>query len=813
MKIISVQMKNIKSHRDTELVFSGGINVLSGPNGAGKSTVFEAIGYALFGVDARDFVSNMDRFISIGSKRGEISVVFSTDAGEIWKASRSVGQSSRWLLLKGGDGGFEVEEHANACETEKRIAGLLGLDNGRSLPEQFKLVIGPFQNDFLGPFVIRQQTRRQETFDEILGIDAWRNIYKGTGDLLKAVRKKIEVVSAEITILQEHLLVLPQKQEELDAVSAAQKQKQEELQQKDAALKEREKVLADLDSREKGINSLKAELIRIEERIKDGTEKTADKQKEVDASRMALVLLDASRSGRDAYEAAGILLAELRAREQQRRAAEKEIGEIEKTALRLAQTIEHEQAEIARSQVQLLEEEAAIGSIRAGLEPEQALLDSVSSLPLLRSTLEALKSDAAKLDGRTAGLEEGREKLAEGCCPFFMEECRNLEGRAAHLLFAEKLEDLARARGDLDKRIDEAAGQAGAAEKAEKELHAIGIRIQELQKQLAGLEGRRVKNSERSEKLEIIKQRQAEAAGGVIEKKSLLQQFSTLDKEIEQGERQRTENQQARDLYLANQKDAGELEIRSRTLEKWCQRLEELRQELADRQNELARAVEDYQPENHRHLMEERDRLLAEVSAIRQHNEELERNCIRLSQEISRLLQIQEEVASKQAWLAGLLKKERLVKFLRNQVFKNVSEQLSERFREEISQRADRIYRTISQSDEELVWGEKYQILLRDMDGGIIRERSDDQLSGGQTMSAVVALRLAMLQSIGARIAFFDEPTSNLDATRRENLAEAFRAIDVGHGDVTEHWYDQLFLVSHDLSFTEITEQIIQLGE
>ena len=91
------------------------------------------------------------------------------------------------------------------------------------------------------------------------------------------------------------------------------------------------------------------------------------------------------------------------------------------------------------------------------------------------------------------------------------------------------------------------------------------------------------------------------------------------------------------------------------------------------------------------------------------------------------------------------------------------------------------------------------------------RERTDDQLSGGQIMSAVVALRLALLQTIGARIAFFDEPTSNLDADRRENLAHAFRAIDIGREEVTEHWYDQLFLISHDVAFTEVTDQIISL--
>src|SRR5512135_3841430 len=100
MQILSIQLKNIKSHRDTELSFSAGINVLSGVNGVGKSTIFEAIGYALFGVDARDFVGNIDRFITIGARKGEVAVTFATDAGETYRASRSVGAGSKWLLAR-----------------------------------------------------------------------------------------------------------------------------------------------------------------------------------------------------------------------------------------------------------------------------------------------------------------------------------------------------------------------------------------------------------------------------------------------------------------------------------------------------------------------------------------------------------------------------------------------------------------------------------------------------------------------------------------------------------------------------------------
>ena len=38
MRILSISLKNIKSHTDKQLDFVGGVNVLSGPNGAGKTT-------------------------------------------------------------------------------------------------------------------------------------------------------------------------------------------------------------------------------------------------------------------------------------------------------------------------------------------------------------------------------------------------------------------------------------------------------------------------------------------------------------------------------------------------------------------------------------------------------------------------------------------------------------------------------------------------------------------------------------------------------------------------------------------------------
>jgi len=813
MQILSIHLKNIKSHRDTELSFSAGINVLAGPNGVGKSTIFEAIGYALFGVDAKDFVSNVDRFLTIGAKRGEISVVFRADDGVTYRVSRTVGTGAKWLLAKELGDSIEVEDHARLEETETRVAELLGLANGRPLAEQFKLVIGPFQSDFLGPFVIKQPTRRQEAFDEILGIDAWRKTYKGTSTMLSAIQERVNVLMAEIRAKQEQLAVLPDKDAELSTITRETAGKNQRLQEAGFALTAVEKQLVELDCLEKAITTLANELQILENRIKDGEGKIGEQKLRVTEAEQASKVVAASLPGKTAFDKAEAQLLALRQKEQERRGIEQEIAGLEKEAVRLTLALNHELVEIEKTDKQLAEEQEKLATTRRELQVDEKLVAVAARLAELRTTAEQQRALRALLDGRRESLLEGKEKLAEGICPFFQEQCQSLADDAPRDVFSSRLADLDRQALEQDRLIAVLSAQVKEAECAEKELNASQVRLQEIDKQTVLFEQRSAQNGQRGSGLASLATQQAEATRLAEARKAVLQAFATLDREIEQAERERSYHQAARDAFTVNQATALDLENRTRHLEKMVLLLTELQGEARTKQSEFADQQAIYEPEKHLSARQEKDRLVAEVAALRQQLIDLGKNSKRLTDEIAQLTRVKTVIETKQAEINGYDEKEKLVKFLRNQIFNKMSAQLSERFREEISLRADRIYRTISETDEELYWGNNYQIVLRDMRDGAIRERSDDQLSGGQTMSAVVALRLALLQTIGARIAFFDEPTSNLDSSRRENLASAFRAIDVGREEVTEHWYDQLFLISHDVAFTEITDQMIPMGE
>ncbi|GAB4167636.1 MAG: SMC family ATPase [Geothermobacteraceae bacterium] len=813
MQILSIQLKNIKSHRDLSLDFSPGINVLSGPNGIGKSTVFEAIGYALFGVDAQSFVGNVERFISIGSKRGEIAVVFEVADGERFRVGRTVGAPAKWLLAREVGGTFEVEEHKDGKETEARLKELLGLNSNRSLAEQFELVIGPFQHEFLGPFVIRQPTKRRDKFDEILGIDTWRKTFNETKVLASAIKARVEALESAIGPLQAQVADLPVKKDELKTTKKTLAQAEAELASQQQQLKELETRLLAIDKREKDLKALEKEIEALKERIANGNELIGKQKLLVAEAEQAHKVIEETTPGKKAFEQAENRLSELREQVKVQRSLEQQVADLKGQLGKLEERFKVESQAIEHTRQELAAEEKELAAARKTLTVDAGQQALSARLPDIRANLEGLRLQLGQLEGRRAGLEEGSEKLAEGICPFFQEPCLNIAEKPPGDVFKARFSDLDQQLQRLREQVQSLEREEQAATRASDQIKAMTVKLEGLEARMANLAERRKTNERKAAGLTELQKDQAAARQRLNEKQKELESYRHLQAEIEKAEQEKTRHQEARDRFVANQQQAAELEQRRADLEKFEKHRKQLQDELDGKNAAFSQAGKDYDASEHEQLRNEKDRLWGGINALGQKAKGLAAEVARLSADVDKLKQIEQEIAAKKEQIKAYAQKAELVRFLRNRVFRNVSTHLSERFREEIGQRANRIYRIIAEVDEELAWGDNYQIVLRDMVDGQLRERADDQLSGGQIMSAVVALRLAMLQTIGARIAFFDEPTSNLDAARRENLARAFRAIDVGKEEVTEHWYDQLFLISHDVAFTEVTDQMIDLQQ
>jgi exonuclease SbcC len=120
----------------------------------------------------------------------------------------------------------------------------------------------------------------------------------------------------------------------------------------------------------------------------------------------------------------------------------------------------------------------------------------------------------------------------------------------------------------------------------------------------------------------------------------------------------------------------------------------------------------------------------------------------------------------------------------------------------QISREANRIFGEIlGDRSVELSWEEEYEIVWRSRG----QTRTFTQLSGGEQMSAALAVRLALLKVLAQLdIAFFDEPTQNMDDLRRGNLAEQIKRVK---------GFNQLIVISHDDTFEQGLDSVIYLSK
>jgi exonuclease SbcC len=118
-----------------------------------------------------------------------------------------------------------------------------------------------------------------------------------------------------------------------------------------------------------------------------------------------------------------------------------------------------------------------------------------------------------------------------------------------------------------------------------------------------------------------------------------------------------------------------------------------------------------------------------------------------------------------------------------------------------ISIEANQLFREITgEGGRALRWSKDYDIMLEE-DG---YERAFINLSGGEQMVAALSVRLALLKQLSdIRVAFFDEPTINMDAERRERLAQQI-------GQVRD--FDQLFVISHDDTFEQTVDHVVTVA-
>lgn len=282
-----------------------------------------------------------------------------------------------------------------------------------------------------------------------------------------------------------------------------------------------------------------------------------------------------------------------------------------------------------------------------------------------------------------------------------------------------------------------------------------------------------------------------------------LESYKDLDANWKIYSNLRDETANAHREYLVNEANARLLPEREKAFAAAENELNILSEKLAQAEKDFLSASENYDRERHQSekiALLEAERRLAETRANLANTQKLQAQA---ETELTRLAEVRKAMQSEFLEKDKLEKTAEATEFIR-ETLKKSAPLVAKNYIYYVSLEANQMFREISGNAERtLKWTEDYGIMLEE--NGY--ERPFVNLSGGEQMAAALSVRLALLKQLSdVRLAFFDEPTTNMDAARRERLAE-----QISH--ITERkTFDQLFVISHDDTFEGYVDNVISVG-
>lgn len=618
----------------------------------------------------------------------------------------------------------------------------LGLEPGTDLGSLFKQAIGVPQGTFTAIF-LATAVQRKIAFDRLLKVEEYREAAEKLRETSKFVDVSIGTVREQIARAEGELARSETAEQDLRALQEEIARLDEEMRTLATRIAARRELVSKLEEADRvanTVNTLRAE-------AKYALEKLASIEKaKVEIGTLRPKIADQERLEGDLTKLRDQLAA-TRAFSQQ--------------AASMKETIERLRADYAAQRDRVRDAEKRAEGAGQVKELEDRNTELVRLIAEQRAQLERDQRFQSEIEG--------------GFCPILSEKCLNMKPgqtlesflstqfaeTTSHITQLEQQRAEVNSRLDLSRAADRVAATLDDLRRREQELKAEGIKLAEQKKEI-----------------------DAKASAAAEIEPAL----ARIEAELKQLDDPRSrvrflEGETAREAELRESMRVTEASIR----------------EAETRQAEISAAL----------AANKHDGTEAERQSLhRDEKREVEINTI-LAAARTRAEQLEAELARFTALrgsLAGEFReKERLetvaeaTKFIRD-TLKEAAPRVARNYVYHVSVEANQLFREIiGDAGRSLKWAEDYSIVLEE--NGF--ERPFASLSGGEQMAAALAVRLGLLKQLtDIRIAFFDEPTANMDLERRENLAQQISRITN---------FDQLFVISHDETFDNYVDNVIEV--
>jgi exonuclease SbcC len=914
MEILSVTLKNFKSHSDRCFTFQPGTNAICGENGAGKTSILEAIAWTLF--NYRGAYKNEDLVRNGASSAQAIVAFVSSRDGRTYEVQRC---TMKGYTLYDPQLGQRLEYRHIEEEVIPWLRQHLGVAPGVDLGKLFANTIGVPQGTLTADF-LQPPEKRKQVFDAILKVEEYKQVNQQMLSLEKYAKVEVESLERAIAQYEETLQnwePLHQKHQELA----------QEIAGNEMALQQLQIVLTELQAERDRLTAQSQQVHQLESQLQTLTTQIAGKRQTNQLLEQSAQRAEKAQQVCEAHyhHHQTFLLAEstLRILEQQN----KQYQTISKQRDIKHKVLSEHQIELTKLMVKLenlanaqreIEQLKPFVQRQIEIEQQQAQLieklqqfhtlklerDSLTKqLKKFQADLERLLKEVYRLQTfeieikQIVDLEQRRDRLYEQLSRIeaakqFEADLRQLveqgqEKWNQHQVEARKALDilqqmqhtiplLATASVDsaltaiqagvdlnnelltelqailtdlseqisapkLKQQLQQIKEQLDVAYQQRAEFSMLETRlaqqfqlkgeIEQLQNHLTELQAQVATETEwqqrrsqltavlnelgdprgRSQLLarEVQQQSQVHSAYNKLQKtQAIIQQeiaeldsklveSANLENQIEQQQQLRQMHQAGYLTYLQHQKDADSLPNLQTELQIAIAQLQQLEANQAVLQADYENCLQNYNPQQwqqveatYNETCRQADRIEGSLPQQRKLLGELERQ----------LTLLQETAEKRDRARIDLKQKEKVRKFITfaRKVYKDAGPRITECYIQSISREADKLFRELlNRPNVALEWTRDYEIIIQEG----AHTRRFINLSGGEQMCAALALRLALLRILAdIDIAFFDEPTTNMDRTRRESLAEAIANIKT---------FRQLFVISHDDTFEKVTENVI----
>jgi len=827
--IRKIELENITTYKkNTTINFEQGLNLLYGANGTGKSTVLKMIGYALFNYlpgNQKNYVRKIkdDAEVKGRKKYGMIRIWIVGLNDELYIIEKSIGKASPIVKVINERLDEEIRGINNAVQLEEWIRNQIGIDPDINLADLFETSIGVPQGTFTEPFV-RTSQKRKDFFNPILQIEIYRKIWNKFKGINKEFKSDLQELKDEETRLSTRLESKGQLEDNEKSYSdTLEKAKKDSIKNK-KDLTEKTKEVSELEKLDKDFQTSEAQIKTLRTNVENLKNTNNDLMNRKKDSQDADKICKENEADFHLYEDLLKVKQNLEKDQEALREIDNQINPLTNKITKIetsSEAIKHQIDEIEEQKDNFIEIERNHKKFQELQDQIQVQKRDLQKLDFAEDELEKWRNIGLKSETLIKNLEENLRVLPK------------IEEKATSTLDnLEKVKDL----GNLTRIINEYKTHLKNLEKlhpkkgellarkehknaADKEIKKIEESVREkpqkegilsnLESQLGDLEKLvdkySVLKNEFEEKLPKLHKEYDEK---LKEKEPLLEELTPLKEKQKSMENIHKKVKETREKLKSVEKNHELYQLKKESAEKYPE-IEEKLIKNKEKLSEAKKSLDDWLGKRKdfeaKFNKKEFDQLKGELASLQKEKgileekiSEAEKNLKDTKEALKKIEETEKKLKIVQDKLSSLEVIMGFVKNLRD-YFNLAGPKMTKAFLKQINEDASNNYKDIMDDPNlDLKWDDDYLIHVITPEN----EKEIFQLSGGEQMAAALAVRLAILEGRApTRFAFFDEPTTNLDPERRENLSKIIQRIK---------GFQQIFVISHDDSFEENVDNVIR---